>query len=171
MTNDLDILGRLYQVRVVRVADGVEVHLRCEGDANGGVVRRVDARRTELGVTFAHADGRVVDAAIADRGNGEMLVSLPHADVLVRGDGRRRASAAAGTRPATGQRVIAPMPGRVVRVLVEAGAVVSAGQPLVVVEAMKMENALVALVDGRVREVAVVEGASVDAGRLLVSIE
>ena len=65
----------------------------------------------------------------------------------------------------------APMPGRVLRVLVNAGDPVTARQGVVVVEAMKMENELVSPRDGRVREIHVTEGVSVEAGRLLVVIE
>ena len=63
---------------------------------------------------------------------------------------------------------MAPMPGRVVRVLVKPGDTVAARQGLVVVEAMKMENELRSPRAGRVKEVAVAEGESVEAGRLLV---
>jgi biotin carboxyl carrier protein len=63
------------------------------------------------------------------------------------------------------------MPGKVVRVLVQAGDVVSARQPLVVVEAMKMENELRAGRDGTVAGVHAFEGESVEAGALLVVIE
>jgi biotin carboxyl carrier protein len=76
------------------------------------------------------------------------------------------ASLAAGT-----QRVLAPMPGKVVKVLVKAGDEVKARQGLVVVEAMKMENELRSPKDGRVSDVLVAEGASVEAGRLLVVVE
>jgi biotin carboxyl carrier protein len=69
------------------------------------------------------------------------------------------------------QRIVAPMPGKVLRVLVTAGQEVAARQPLVVVEAMKMENELASPKAGRIREVAVSEGASVEAGRLLVVVE
>jgi biotin carboxyl carrier protein len=56
-------------------------------------------------------------------------------------------------------------------VLVTAGQEVTARQPLVVVEARKMENELVSPKAGRVREIAVSEGASVEAGRLLLVVE
>ena len=59
------------------------------------------------------------------------------------------------------------MPGKVVRVLVKAGDTVRARQPVVVVEAMKMENELRADRDGTVAEIHVREGKSVDAGALL----
>ena len=77
-----------------------------------------------------------------------------------RGAGRRTAGMAAPPRDAAGpQRVVAPMPGKVVRVLVGAGDAVKARQPLVVVEAMKMENELRAGRDGHVTEIHVREGA------------
>ena len=63
------------------------------------------------------------------------------------------------------------MPGRVVRVLVAPGDEVAARQPVVVVEAMKMENELRSPKAGRVKDVAVTEGASVEAGRVLVVVE
>jgi biotin carboxyl carrier protein len=63
------------------------------------------------------------------------------------------------------------MPGKVLRVLASPGDEVAARQPLVVVEAMKMENELSAARGGRVRDVVVEEGVSVEAGRLLVVVE
>ena len=67
--------------------------------------------------------------------------------------------------------VVAPMPGRVVKVLVKPGDVVAARQPLVVVEAMKMENELRAPRAGTVTDVRVSEGMSVDAHMVLVTLE
>ena len=63
------------------------------------------------------------------------------------------------------------MPGKIVRVLVQTGVSVRARQPVVVVEAMKMENELRAGRAGVVREVLVAEGASVEAGTPLLVIE
>jgi biotin carboxyl carrier protein len=102
---------------------------------------------------------------------GEALVQLPHVDVSTVVDGRRFRRGAGGAGGSGEQRVVAPMPGRVLRVLVRPGDEVSARQGLVVVEAMKMENELGALRAGRVREVVVGEGVSVEAGRLLIVIE
>jgi biotin carboxyl carrier protein len=69
------------------------------------------------------------------------------------------------------QKVTAPMPGRVVRVLVGPGDEIAVRQPVVVVEAMKMENELRSPKAGRVKEVPVSAGMSVEAGRTLVVIE
>lgn len=63
------------------------------------------------------------------------------------------------------------MPGRIVSVLVAKGDRVTARQPVVVIEAMKMENELRSPREGTVKEVAVVAGATVEAGIVLVVIE
>jgi biotin carboxyl carrier protein len=62
------------------------------------------------------------------------------------------------------------MSGKVIRVLVQTGEAVHARQPVVVIEAMKMENELRATHDGTVAEITVRDGQSVDAGALLVVI-
>jgi len=101
---------------------------------------------------------------------GELDVYLHSGSVRATVNGRRsrrgREVAAVGV-----QRIVAPMPGKILRVLVTAGQEVTARQPLVVVEAMKMENELASPKAGRVREIAVNEGASVEAGRLLLVVE
>ncbi len=67
--------------------------------------------------------------------------------------------------------LLAPMPGGVVRVLVEPGATVAAGQPLLVLEAMKMEHTVVAPVDGVVSEIDVAPGDQVYTGQVLAVVE
>ncbi|MFL5505654.1 MAG: biotin/lipoyl-containing protein [Gemmatimonadales bacterium] len=74
-----------------------------------------------------------------------------------------------GTVP-VGQALKAPMPGLVVRVLVVDGDQVSAGQGLVVLEAMKMENELKATVAGVVKMVRATAGATVEKGQLLLEV-
>lgn len=74
-------------------------------------------------------------------------------------------AAAAGPAP-----LMAPMPGLIVRVLVEEGADVVAGQPLVVMEAMKMENELRSPSSGRVASIKAKTGAAVEKGALLIEL-
>jgi pyruvate carboxylase subunit B len=66
--------------------------------------------------------------------------------------------------------LVAPMPGLIVRVHVQEGDVVQAGQGLVVMEAMKMENELRATVAGTVKSVRVAPGATVERGAVLVEL-
>jgi len=142
----------------------------------------VDARRVgemELSLLVVPGDGTAptqsVDAALAaQRTTGDFDVHLAGRTIPVQVrqaggfGGQKKAGAAQGTGP---QRVTAPMPGKIVRMLVKAGDEVKARQGLVVVEAMKMENELHATRDGRVRDVVVLEGQSVDAGAILLVVE
>jgi biotin carboxyl carrier protein len=111
--------------------------------------------------------------ALAETGRtGEWLVHLAGHIVRAVVDGRRALAASGGGAEVEGeQRILAPMPGRVVRVLVTPGDQVAARQGLVVVEAMKMENELTSPKAGRVKDVQVEPGMPVDAGRVLVVIE
>lgn len=67
--------------------------------------------------------------------------------------------------------VKAPMPGLVLNILVEKGQSVQKGDPLVILEAMKMENVIKAAGDGRVKAVSIQKGAAVDKGQLLLEME
>jgi biotin carboxyl carrier protein len=87
-----------------------------------------------------------------------------------RGRALRALSAATVTRHGP-EPIRAPMPGMVTRVLVAAGDAVRAGDSIVVMEAMKMENELRAKSDGRVRAVVVAPGTAVEKGMVLVELE
>ena len=133
----------------------------------------IDARRTDLGLSMLEGPSRrVIDAALTPRPRGACFVQLPHIDIITVVDGRRSRRGDGGAPGGHGeQRISAPMPGRVLRVLVKPGDEVQARQGLVVIEAMKMENELSALRPGRVRDVLVAEGTSVESGRALVIID
>ena len=170
MTFDIEINGRVRAVSVERAAAG-RYRVVVDGRAH-----LVDAARIgDLGLSLL-LDGNGASREIQlSQGSapGEMLVRLDGRSVTALVDGRRtgRASSDGGTHARGEQSVVAPMPGRVVRLLVERGDEVAARQGVVVVEAMKMENELRSPKAGRVKEVAVAAGASVDAGRVLIVIE
>jgi biotin carboxyl carrier protein len=94
-------------------------------------------------------------------------------ETLVEDELAVRLAAFSGGRSRTGgtQRVVAPMPGLVVRVNAAAGQAVTAGESLVVLQAMKMENELGSPRDGTVRSVAVEAGQAVEQGQLLVELD
>lgn len=94
-----------------------------------------------------------------------------HAEVV--DEARARLASVAGGRAATHARreLRAPMPGLVVKVLCETGDVVEAGQPVVVLQAMKMENELSLTRGGTITSIGVKAGQSVEQGQTLVTVE
>jgi acetyl/propionyl-CoA carboxylase alpha subunit len=139
-----------------------------------GRERIVDARRVEGGAWSLIAPGggpaRLVD--VDGRGSDFVVGVDGHSIPLKLVEGRRAALAQVATRPrASGPTPVrAPMPGRVVKVLVRPGEEVKSGQGVVVIEAMKMENELRAPRDGTVVEVTAQEAQAVEAGQALVTI-
>src|SRR5205814_1704345 len=119
----------------------------------------VDSSRVRE-IAVAPADGGQLEVALA----GKRFRATAAAEGKI--ESRRRVEPAPGAREGR-QTVVAPMPGRVVRVLVSIGDRVLAGQPIVVVEAMKMENELRSPKDGLVREVNVLAGGAVEAQAVL----
>jgi acetyl-CoA/propionyl-CoA carboxylase biotin carboxyl carrier protein len=83
----------------------------------------------------------------------------------------RRAAASTGGGGAGSGKVTVPMQGTIVKVLVEVGQAVEAGQPVCVLEAMKMENNIAADKAGTVAEIKVEPGQSVGSGDIVVVIE
>jgi biotin carboxyl carrier protein len=107
---------------------------------------------------------------VPDPGGSSMTVRADGVAMTVLLNGRRRARGGRGDQTSGPQRVLSPMPGKVLRVLVKPGDAVVARQPIAVIEAMKMENEIRAGRDGRVTEVAVSAGQSVDGGTLVAVV-
>lgn len=164
MLFDATIDGRTVRVEV-RGRDG---HYAVTVDG-----RTLDVDHQETGAHFASLliGGRSYEAGLEKRPDGYNVVLAE--DVLyVELRGASSGTAAAARKADTGPaRVLAPMPGRLVRVLVEPGQQVRAGEGLVVVEAMKMENELRSPRAGRVAQVPVREGQAVETAALLVVVE
>jgi biotin carboxyl carrier protein len=178
MTFEIELNGRLRAVSVERAA-GTPGRFRVIID---GEARLIDAARAGEHALVLLPAGDAAPGAASTRshevqlspgtGNAEVLVNLRGRTLAATVNGRRTGHAAEAAGHGHGaQAVVAPMPGRVVRVLVAPGDEVTARQGVVVVEAMKMENELRAPKAGRVTDVAVTPGMSVDMGRVLVVIE
>lgn len=181
MTFDVVISDRTRTVTVVRKGALLQVEL--DGRTHLVDARRINASAVSLLVEEGGGAGpsRSIDAAFAHAGRngngngGDLDVHLDGRTIPLQirpaGAFNRHSKGGPGAQGAGPQRVTAPMPGKVVRLLVTAGDEVKARQGLAVVEAMKMENELRAARDGRVREVTVKEGQSVDAGAVLLIVE
>jgi len=179
---EVEIGGRIRHVRVNREnglflvdVDGRRWHV----DA-----ARLDAQRLSLLIAAVRSETdsdpasrsaapASIEVALAPNGApGQMTVQVGAATVHAAVNGRRWRRSDDHTGHTSGpQRVIAPMPGKVVRVLVSAGQTIAARQPIVVVEAMKMENELRAPRAGVVKDLKAKEGAAVDGGAVLCVVE
>jgi biotin carboxyl carrier protein len=174
MTLDIEVGGKTHRVMVDRTEGGYRVSV--DDHVYSVDSARVDAKT--LSLIVHDVTSRSYEVGLADRPTpDEWEVYLRAGVVYTRLDGRggRGVRRSLGADPfaatAGAHQILAPMPGRVVRVLVAPGDEVKARQGLVVVEAMKMENELRAPRAARVKEVHAREGASVEAGRVLVVLE
>jgi len=155
-----------------------------------GSEREIDVQIAPGGTVAVTLDGEPVDADVRRIPGGvsltfgtkvyDVLVGGP-ADAMDLAAGPLRATAAVESErnrsrkkkgPAAGDssEVRAPMPGRIVKILVSAGAEVEAGTPVIVVEAMKMENELRTERAGTIGSIEVDEGQAVEGGALLVKL-
>lgn len=171
MTFEIEINGRLRTISIERATAG---RYRVMVDGHPRVIDGVRVGGFGLSLLFDGTEASSRDVQVAPGGvRGELLISLDGKSVSAIINGRRTARAAsdAGASAHGEQTIVAPMPGRIVRLLVARGDEVAARQPIVVVEAMKMENELRSPKTGRVKEIAVGAGESVEAGRVLAIIE
>jgi pyruvate carboxylase subunit B len=151
------------------VTEGDVVHVA--GEALPGRLAVVDGTPVKI-VTIGDRVHRVIAQRGASRGKYTLWVDGHRYDVEAL-DERTRAirdlsgASARATGPAP---LVAPMPGLIVRVTVEVGQSVQAGQPVAVMEAMKMENELRSQSSGTVSAVRVQPGDAVEKGAILVEL-
>ncbi|MBI5538368.1 MAG: biotin/lipoyl-binding protein [Deltaproteobacteria bacterium] len=158
--------------------DGPEIPVDVTAVPGGGYDVRLDGERVDADVVALpdalsiRIGNRVIDLVVEGT-LPELGVSATGMRARVRVESERGRAASAARRklgPETGA-VASPMPGRIVKVLVELGAEVQADQPLVVVEAMKMENELRAPKGGKIAKIAVQAGDRVEAGTILLEVD
>jgi biotin carboxyl carrier protein len=144
-------------------------HRDCGGRfrIDDGPQREVSVEVPQPGLYSVLLDGRSYVAIVED---GAVTVNGFRFEVEVR-DPRRWNRQSRGPAGGGAQNIKAPMPGKVVRLLVAAGDSVEAGQGIVVVEAMKMQNELKAPRAGKVTALAAKIGATVTAGEVLATVE
>jgi len=105
------------------------------------------------------------------RGDLHMVIGSARYAVEVQDPRSLRTRRGAGHSEAGPQKLAAAMPGKIVRILVQEKDEVKAGQPLLVMEAMKMQNEMKSPKDGRVQKILTSEGSTVNAGDTLAVIE
>ena len=124
----------------------------------------------ELVEVRVRIEGRVFDVMVGSETPTRLVGAGYRASVTVKSE-RERSSRTRGGSAADSKELRAPMPGLIVKVLVSVGDSVEPGAPLVVMEAMKMENELRAAGAGVVAAIEVREGQNVESAALLVRFE
>ncbi len=161
----------LYQVQIERAGNNFEVTVNGKpykvGSSEGGYsvagkVHKVDVKSNESGNVKADIDGKIIEALILD------IAKAPIKEVEER---REKKMPTASSAVRGGKVVMAPMPGKIVRVFVAVGQIVKVGDVLLILEAMKMENEIRSPFEGKVKEVTVSAGAGVAAEDSLVVME
>jgi biotin carboxyl carrier protein len=165
---EVEVNGRIRRVSLERAGGGFTVSV-------DGRTCRVDAASHDANtLSLIVEPGTAYDVGITPgsaTGLLDVRVGAVQCAVSLNG-GRRRGRHGEHDSGTTGpQRIVAPMPGKIVRVAVAVGDTVRARQTIVVVEAMKMENELRAGRDGTVGELHAREGAPVESGELLAVIQ
>ncbi len=155
-----DSHGDATDVTVHFTRDGVVLDL--PGGAMAARASRIDGDRIAIDLAGARAE-----AVVVRRGGEFTILEQGRAHVLVLVDPLADAAQA----EAGGGHLRAPMPGKVVALRVKAGDAVTRGQPLVILEAMKMEHTIIAPADGIVAELRYAAGDQVDEGAELVVLE
>jgi biotin carboxyl carrier protein len=168
------VVTRRYSVTVAGQVRSVAIE-ELEGGGHRAIVEGRERRLTVIssaGSTLTWLEGTRVVHALVDGALPRLAVSLNGIAVAVEvGEARAAVPVAVSRRPAAAAgpvSVRASIPGRVARVQVKPGDQVAAASPLLVLEAMKMENEIRAPRAGTVAEIRCAEGATVEAGQVLV---
>jgi len=151
-------------------------------DEDSRVAAEIDGRRYELDVHDSGAnnflliaDGRVFDCRVEGRPESGkpvgVVVGTTRYEFTLIDPKRLRGASVAGAHADGATRIVAPMPGKVVRVLVKVGDQIAAGSGLLVVEAMKMQNEMKSPKAGIVMALNYEVGSTVNGGDVLAVVE
>ncbi|MFT7583207.1 MAG: biotin carboxyl carrier protein [Myxococcota bacterium] len=170
--------------RFITWIDGVEATVELVAQTETAIVARIEDEHGTREVTLAPVETgggwTLVDtntgavhravAPLSPARGGEVAVEIGPHRVVVRALDEREAWLGAGDDDAGAGEVTVSMPGRVVKILAQAGEAVVSGQPLLIIEAMKMENEVKTKRDGVVTAVHVTVGESVEADYVLMTV-
>ncbi len=165
VTYEVMVDGKPFRVELNRT-DG---RLECKLD---GQPVDIDAQMTARDVLSLIIGGRSYEIKRAvGQADTHMVVGLARYETEVRDPRSFRARKAAASEATGPKKLVSPMPGKVVRVLIPKGGEVDAGQGVIVVEAMKMQNEIKSPKKGIVQQVLAAEGTAVNAGQALAIVE
>ena len=159
-----------YQTDILIQDDGSRVHAETEGRSYD-----LEVRESGVGGYVLIADASVFDCRVEGRPeSGEsigVIIGTTEYSVTLIDPKRLRGASSAAAHADEAARIVAPMPGKVVRVLVSVGDRVETSAGLLVVEAMKMQNEMKSPRSGTVVAINVEVGATVNAGDVMAVVE
>ena len=168
MKEDFEINGRVYSIEMsLPEKNGVEVLLNGERYSLESI-RHIGGNRV-----LVIKDSKTYEVALRGDGDGTIELNLPGSSILAsRCDDKNVRKFLAGDSASFGNKVVSSiMPGKIVKVFTRVGSIVKKGDPLLIIEAMKMENELKSPSNGKVKKINVKEGISIEANVPLVIIE
>ena len=167
MNYDIELDGRKHRLSLQPTTDADRYRVLLDDQAY-----EVDAYLLQPGVLSLLIEGKSYRILLDARPTGSAIVQGEQRMPYTLDDPRSLRSRANADAGGAGTRsVTAPMPGRIVRILVRTGEIVEARQGLIVIEAMKMQNELKAPKAGTIARISVEAGATVQAGEVLLVIE
>lgn len=163
----IDIDAESYTLALGRSAAGTE-YLLAGAETTSGTASVLELNP---GVYSVLLGGKSFTVYLAENGRGLEVWTATQRHFIAIADARDRV-AAGGKSAATGRiEIRAQMPGKIIKLLVAPGANVAAGQGVIVVEAMKMQNEMKSPKDGVISHIRVQEGATVAAGETMLVVE
>jgi len=165
MIYEVTIAEKTYRVELQRVGQG----WHCKLD---GRELPLDVTSAQNGVLSLLLNGKSYEIKQETTGaETNIVVGHERFNVALRDPRSFRSRRGSGASELGVKKITAPMPGKIVRLLAREGSAVQAGQSLIVIEAMKMQNELKAPKTGMLKRISVAEGAAVEAGQSLAEVE
>jgi biotin carboxyl carrier protein len=162
---EIELDGKVRSVELIHT--GERAHWTIDGR-----VLNADAVEVSSGTYSILIGGKSFEARVEPQSDSDLRVTIAGHEfqVAIRNPRRWNRDRAAGAEAEGRQQVTAPMPGKIVLVLVKTGDAVDAGQGIVVVEAMKMQNEIRSPKSGTVERLLVVAGQTVNAGEVVAIV-
>ena len=165
MIYEVKVADRVHRVELEKIESGW--HCKVDGQETP-----LDAVSTQDGVLSILLDGKSYEIKQENTGTDfNIVVGGLRFPTQIRDPRSLRSRRGADSGTEGVKKIVAPMPGKVVRILAQPGTAVEHGQGVIVIEAMKMQNELKSPKKGIVKKLTVHEGTAVEAGQSLAEVE
>lgn len=162
MRYQITINGKPEDVKILKSGSTISIE-------RNGRIQTFAYQKTSSGYLLEN-EGRIYHTNLQTSGNEKAVVNVNDKSIPLIWKNPYQLNSGGGSSSNQNE-IRSVMPGRVVKLLVKIGDSVKAGQPLLILEAMKMENEMKAPKEGTVSEIKISEGASVEAGMILIQLE